>query len=65
MQSQDRSNGTPWAGRVMSAVPAPFLLAVQLGDPERVIIGLGIVLLACAALHLVPQRAERAVSCRH
>src|SRR5262249_26083088 len=59
-----------WAGRIMSAVPALFLLVdgimklakpaivvettVQLGFPESVIIGLGIVLLASTVLYLVP-----------
>ena len=64
------SNGTLWAGRVMTAVPALFLLmdgvmklmkpdivvktTVQLGYPETVILGLGIVLLACTLLYLIP-----------
>src|SRR5882672_4577501 len=64
---------TLWAGRTMSALPALFLLVdgamklvkpepvvkatVELGYPESVIFGLGIVLLACIALYLIPQTA--------
>lgn len=64
------SNKMLWAGRIMSAVPALFLLVdgvmklmkpavvvqatVQLGYPESVILGLGIVLLACTILYLIP-----------
>ena len=59
-----------WAGRIISALPALFLLmdgvmklvkpapvveaTVRLGYPERVILGLGIVLLACTVLYLIP-----------
>ena len=59
-----------WAGRIMSALPALFLLVdgvmklmkpavvvqatVQLGYPESVILGLGIALLASTILYLVP-----------
>lgn len=59
-----------WAGRIMSALPALFLLVdgvmklmkpvvvvqatVQLGYPESVILGLGIVLLVSTILYLVP-----------
>jgi hypothetical protein len=62
-----------WSGRIMSTIPVLFLLVdgvmklakpaivvettVQLGYPESVITGLGIVLLACTALYLVPQTA--------
>jgi hypothetical protein len=68
-QSDDRV--MLWSGRVMSALPALFLLVdgvmklakpavvvettVQLGYPESVIAGLGIVLLACTVLYVVPQ----------
>jgi hypothetical protein len=67
------SKGTLWAGRVLSALPALFLLmdgvmklmkpdivvktTVQLGYPESVILGLGIVLLACTVLYLIPGTA--------
>ncbi|MGH8630096.1 MAG: DoxX family protein [Burkholderiales bacterium] len=60
-----------WAGRILSALPALFLLAdsagkflqpapvvegtVKLGYPESVIVPLGIVLLACTALYLIPR----------
>jgi hypothetical protein len=60
-----------WAGRIVSALPALFLLVdgvmklvkpvpvveatVQLGYPESVIVGLGIVLLACTVVYLVPR----------
>lgn len=63
----------PWAGRVLSALPAAFLLVdavmklvkpaavveatVALGYPERVIVPLGIVLLACTALYAMPSTA--------
>jgi hypothetical protein len=59
-----------WAGWSMSALPALFLLVdgvmklvrpavvvettLQLGYPESVILGLGIVLLACTVLYLIP-----------
>ena len=59
-----------WAGRIISALPALFLLmdgvmklvkpapvveaTVRLGYPESVILGLGIVLLACTVLYLIP-----------
>jgi hypothetical protein len=65
------SRGMLWAGRVMSAVPALFLLmdgvmklvkpavvvekTVELGYPESIILSLGMVLLACAILYLIPQ----------
>ena len=64
---------TLWAGRIMSALPALFLLVdgamklakpevvvkatVELGYPESVIAGLGIVLLACVVLYVIPQTA--------
>jgi hypothetical protein len=70
------SSGSPvrlWAGRIMSALPALFLLVdgamklvkpgpvvkatVELGYPESIIVGLGIVLLACIVLYLIPQTA--------
>ena len=65
------SKGMLWSGWVMSAVPALFLLmdgvmklmkpeivvktTVQLGYPESVILGLGILLLACTFLYLIPR----------
>jgi hypothetical protein len=60
-----------WSGRVMSAVPSLFLLVdgimklvkpavvvettVQLGYSEGVIAPLGIVLLACTVLYIIPR----------
>jgi hypothetical protein len=60
-----------WTGRVLSALPILFLLfdavaklikpapvvqaTVQLGYPESVITGLGIVLLACTILYAIPR----------
>src|SRR6266478_5025825 len=75
MQSDTRisrvSNKMRWAGRIMSALPALFLLmdgamklfkpevvvkaTVQLGYRESVILPLGIVLLACTVLYLIPR----------
>jgi DoxX-like family len=63
----------PWAGRVLSALPAAFLVVdavmklvkpavvveatVALGYPERVIVPLGIVLLAGTTLYAIPSTA--------
>lgn len=60
-----------WAGRILSGLPALFLLAdsvgkflkpaavvegtVGLGYPESVILPLGIVLLVCTALYVIPR----------
>ena len=62
-----------WAGRILSALPALFLLldgimklvkppfvveaTVQLGWPESVIVALGVVLIACTILYLIPRTA--------
>ncbi len=59
-----------WAGRIISALPALFLLmdgvmklvkpapvveaTVRLGYPESVILGLGIVLTVCTILYVIP-----------
>jgi DoxX-like family len=59
-----------WTGRIMSALPVLFLLmdgvmklfkprvvveaTVQLGYPESVILGLGIVLITCTVLYIIP-----------
>jgi hypothetical protein len=66
-------NRTLWIGRIISTLPVLFLLidgimkvvkpavvvaaTVQLGYPESVIIGLGVVLLACTILYLIPRTA--------
>jgi DoxX-like family len=60
-----------WAGRIISALPTLFLLfdgvmklikpkpvvkaTVQLGYPESVIFGLGVVLLGCTILYAIPR----------
>jgi DoxX-like family len=70
LQPASVSKAMLWAGRAMSGLPALFLLmdgvmklvkpaivvetTVQLGYPENVILGLGIVLLACTVLYLIP-----------
>ena len=62
-----------WAGRIISFLPALFLLVdgimklvkpaivvaatVKLGYPETVIFGLGVVLIACTILYLIPRTA--------
>lgn len=72
-QSATVSKKTPWAGIVVSALPALFLLfdgamklakpafvveaTVRLGYPESVILGLGIVLIACTAIYVIPRTA--------
>jgi hypothetical protein len=72
-QSAPVSKRMLWAGWLMSAVPALFLFVdggmkllepavvveatVQLGYPESVILGLGIVLLACTILYSIPPTA--------
>jgi len=65
--------GDSGPGRIMSALPALFLLVdgvgklvkpapvvegtVQLGYPESVLLGLGIVLIACTVLYAIPRTA--------
>ena len=67
------SNQRRWAGRIMSGLPALFLLmdgsmklykprvvveaTVQMGYPESAIIGLGAVLLLSTMLYLLPRTA--------
>jgi hypothetical protein len=67
------NKGSLWAGRIISGLPALFLLVdgimklvkpavvveatVNLGYPESVIVGLGIVLVACTILYLIPRTA--------
>jgi hypothetical protein len=67
------SKGMLWAGRILSALPALFLLVdgamklvkpelvvkatVELGYAETVILPLGIVLLSCTILYLIPRTA--------
>ena len=72
-QSAPLSKGTLWTGRIMSALPALFLFVdgvgkllkpapvvegtVQLGYPESILLGLGIVLLGCTILYVMPRTA--------
>ncbi|HEY1861179.1 MAG TPA: DoxX family protein [Gemmataceae bacterium] len=67
------SNKMLWTGRVVSIVIGLLLLAdgvgklakpepvvkatTKLGYPESVIVGLGIVLIACTAIYLIPRTA--------
>ena len=67
------SKAALWTGRVLSVVPALFLLldavmklfkpsfvvegTARVGYPEEVIIPLGIVLLACTVIYLIPRVA--------
>ena len=60
-----------WAGRIVSALAVVFLLAdaimklmkvpvvvegtIRLGYPESVIVGIGITLLACTVLYVIPR----------
>ena len=62
-----------WAGRILSFLPALFLLfdgimklvkpavvveaTVRLGYPERVILPLGVVLVTCTLIYLIPRTA--------
>ena len=73
MRNQAISNRALWAGRIISTLPALFLFidgimklvkprvvveaTAQLGYPESVIVGIGIVLLACTILYLIPRTA--------
>ena len=68
---QTTSKGRLWAGRIIGGLPALFLLmdaimklvkppfvvqeTVRIGYPESVIIGVGVVLLACTILYLIPK----------
>lgn len=72
-QSASVSKGKLWTGRILSGLPALFLLVdavgkfikpapvvegtLQLGYPESVILGLGIVLLTCTVLYIIPRTA--------
>ena len=72
-QTAPISKKTHWAGIIISALPALFLLfdgvmklakppfvvgsTVQLGYPESVIIPLGIVLTACTIVYVIPRTA--------
>jgi hypothetical protein len=65
------SKGTLWAGRIISGLPVLFLLVdgamklvkpapvveatVGLGYPESVIVPIGVVLMVCTILYLIPK----------
>lgn len=65
------SKGTLWAGRIISGLPALFMLVdgamklvkpapvveatVKLGYPESTIVPIGIVLIVCTLLYLIPK----------
>jgi hypothetical protein len=71
IQTAPVSKGMLWTGRILSILAALFLLmdgvgklikpapvveaTVQLGYPESVILGLGIVLIASTVLYLIPR----------
>lgn len=71
IQSDSTSKKMLWTGRIVSTIAALFLLVdavaklfkpapvvestVQLGYPESVIIGLGILLLVCTVLYMIPR----------
>jgi hypothetical protein len=70
-QTAPASKKSLWAGRIISALPTLFLLmdgvmklfkpavvveaTVRLGYPESTIVGIGIVLLACTVLYVIPR----------
>lgn len=70
IQTAPTSKSMLWTGRIISALPVLFLLmdgvmklfkprvvvdaTVQLGYPESVILGLGIVLITCTVLYIIP-----------
>ena len=67
------NKGSLWIGRIISILPVLFLLldgvmkmvkpafvveaTVNLGYPESIIVGLGLVLVACTILYLIPRTA--------
>ena len=69
-QTAPTSKNMLWTGRVIGALPVLFLLmdgvmklfkprvvveaTIQLGYPESVILGLGIVLITCTVLYIIP-----------
>lgn len=71
LQAGSVSRGALWTGRVLSILPALFLLldgvmklfkpepvvtaTTELGFPEEVIVPLGCVLIVCTVLYLVPR----------
>jgi len=70
-QTASASKSKLWTGRILSALTVVFLLfdgvmklikspevvkgTVELGYPESTIVGIGIVLLVCTALYVIPR----------
>ena len=70
-QTAPASKSSLWAGRILTALAAAFLLfdgvmklvkppvvvkaTVELGYPESTIVGIGVVLLVCTILYLIPR----------
>src|ERR1700676_1216230 len=71
IQTAPASKSRLWAGRILTALAAAFLLfdgvmklvkppvvvkaTVELGYPESTIVGIGVVLLVCTILYLIPR----------
>jgi hypothetical protein len=71
--TQDIGKGSRWAGYIISALPALFLLldavgklikpepvikgTIELGYQESVIVPLGVLLLVCTIIYLIPKTA--------
>ena len=65
------SSKTLWAGRIISALPVVFLVvdgamkvmkahvavegSIQLGYPENVVVAIGVLLLVCTLLYVIPR----------
>src|SRR6266481_1110920 len=70
-ESGSVSKGSLWTGRIISGIVALFLIfdgvtklikapqvikaTVQIGFPESTIVGIGITVLVCTALYLIPR----------
>jgi hypothetical protein len=70
-QTAPASKSRLWAGRILTALAAAFLLfdgvmklvkppvvvkaTVEMGYPESTIVGIGVVLLVCTILYLIPR----------
>jgi hypothetical protein len=70
-ESASVSKGARWAGRIVSAVVVAFMIfdgvtklvkvrqvieaTVRIGFPENTIVGIGVVLLVCTALYVIPK----------
>src|ERR1700752_4508528 len=71
IQTVPVSKSTLWAGRILTTLAAVFLLfdgamklvkppvvvkaTVELGYPESSIVGIGVLLLVCPLIHLIPR----------